>query len=234
VSPGLIFLAEGGTDPGPRQTNDDTWLVGDHLLVVADGLGGKPAGKLAADLAARTLRDTIENSADPENELTRAVELAHNIILEHGRRDPRKSEMACTLDAVTVHGTDRLVGVHVGDSRAYFCQAGKPAQQMTADEAVEGQLLQSLGGVTNEIRPRVWSRHVQPGDRVVLATDGLWSALDDVTAAALITGTARLRPEDAVRTLVDVAVATGATDNITVIVADVAPLHADRAETPRR
>ncbi|MGH3916697.1 MAG: PP2C family protein-serine/threonine phosphatase [Pseudonocardiaceae bacterium] len=219
----LGFDSTGETSPGPRLRNDDTWLVRPHLLVIADGVGGKPAGKTAADLAVRTLRDTVDTRADsPEQELVSAVELAHYTIVKQSRRDPAKAEMACTLDAATLDPKGRVTGAHVGDSRVYYYRPRDgQAVLLTTDEAVEGALLQSLGGVTTQVQPRTWQRSAQVGDRLVLATDGLWSALPDNAVTGLIEGTGKLSPTAAAQVLVNTGVGAGATDNVTVVVADV-------------
>jgi len=221
----LWFDSAGETSPGPRSRNDDTWLVRRQLLVIADGVGGKPAGKTAADLAVRTLRDTVDTTAEsPERELASAVELAHNAIVEQSRRDPAQTEMACTLDAASLHPDGLVTGAHVGDSRVYYRPWDGTVVRLTTDEAVEGALLQSLGGVTTQVEARTWQRPAHLGDRLVLATDGLWSALDDVAITALIAATGTLSPPVAARVLVDTGLGAGATDNVTVVVADVVAL----------
>jgi len=221
----MRFDSAGETSRGPRERNDDTWLVRPHLLVIADGVGGKPAGKTAADLAVRTFRDTVDTAAEfPERELVSAVELAHYAIVEQSRRDPAKTEMACTLDAASLHPDGLVIGAHVGDSRVYYRPWDGLAVPLTTDEAVEGALLQSLGGVTTQVKPETWKQRAQPGDRVVLATDGLWSALTDTMVTALIMGTKHLTPPDAARVLVETGLYAGATDNVTVVVADVVEL----------
>jgi serine/threonine protein phosphatase PrpC len=218
----LRFDAAGLSARGPRARNDDTWLVRSQLLLVADGVGGSPAGKAAADLAARTVRDTVSTTAAvPEQELIGAVEMAHHAILEQGRLNAARSGMACTLDAATLHPDGVIVGVHVGDSRVYYRGGGGEIVQLTVDEAIDGALLQSLGDMKHQVRPRLWQRTARLGDRVVLATDGLWSELEDRVVTALVSATAALTPVVAVQVLVDTALGAGASDNVTVVIADV-------------
>ena len=221
ASPRFRFVAVGASDRGPRDRNDDSWLVRDHLLALADGVGGRPAGRRAADLAVRTLYDRVAPTPGARGpELVDAVRVAHDLIVEQGRADAAKREMACTLDAAVLGDDACVVGVHVGDSRAYVCRTGGPVEQVTEDEVVDGALVQSLGGVTVEVAPRLWRRPVRPGDRVVLASDGLWSGLGDNAVLALLHATSRLAAGAAVPLLLDAALAAGATDNVTLIVAD--------------
>jgi serine/threonine protein phosphatase PrpC len=221
----MRFDSAGETSSGPRARNEDTWLVRSHLLVIADGVGGKPAGKTAADLAVRAFRDTVDTTAElPDRELISAVELAHYAIIEQSSRDPAKTEMACTLDAASLNPNGLVTGAHVGDSRVYYRPRDGAVMRLTTDEAVNGALLQSLGGVTTQVEPQTWQRRAHPGDRMVLATDGLWSALDDTVVTALIAATRELPPPVAARVLVDTGLGAGATDNVTVVVADVVAL----------
>src|SRR4051794_20268670 len=111
----MRFNAVAASHLGNRPHNEDTWLVTNNLLVVADGVGGGPAGKEAADLAARIMRDFVNPSSESlQQSLIDATEIAHHAIIEQGRLDSRKHGMACTLDAAVIQADGTVAGVHVG------------------------------------------------------------------------------------------------------------------------
>jgi serine/threonine protein phosphatase PrpC len=98
--------------------------------------------------------------------------------------------MGTTLVAVCVDG-DRLLVGNVGDSRAYFLRDGGCVQitqdHSSATEADRdeipadgdarskspGPFITRAIGADATVEPDLFSAHVQPGDLVLLATDGL-------------------------------------------------------------
>lgn len=128
---------------------------------------------------------------------------------------------------------------HVGDSRAYLWRGGT-LDQITRDHSwVEEQI--TLGVLSeDEARQHPWRNLVtralagaeeprvdltpvslEPGDRVLLCSDGLSSPLTGAAIAEVLARTPPGRPEDLCRALVDAANEAGGPDNITVIVVEV-------------
>jgi len=128
---------------------------------------------------------------------------------------------------------------HVGDSRAYLWRGGE-LDQITRDHSwVEEQVTL---GVLNEAEARrhPWRNlvtralagadeprvertlvNLEPGDRVLLCSDGLTSPLANAAIAAILARTPMGRPDELCHTLVDAANNAGGPDNITVIVVEV-------------
>jgi protein phosphatase len=128
---------------------------------------------------------------------------------------------------------------HVGDSRAYLWRHGD-LDQLTRDHSwVEEQVVLGVLNET-EARQHPWRNLVtralagaeeprveltplslEPGDRVVLCSDGLTSPLTNATIGGILARTPMGRPEELCRALVDAANSAGGPDNITVIVVEV-------------
>jgi len=128
---------------------------------------------------------------------------------------------------------------HVGDSRAYLWRDGA-LDQMTRDHSwVEEQV--SLGVLSEaEARQHPWRNlvtralagadeprveltplNLEPGDRVLLCSDGLTSPLTNTVIAGILARAPLGRPDDLCQALVDAANAAGGPDNITVIAIEV-------------
>ncbi|HLY07792.1 MAG TPA: protein phosphatase 2C domain-containing protein [Planctomycetota bacterium] len=276
----------GRTDPGlVRETNEDQFLVAEltksmlvhetsldldestrlsggrpgFLFLVADGLGGRPAGEQASRLAVegvlRSVLGTLPWFTRPDDRPDDLVEdLEH--VLEQGQRcieadaqeNPSREGMATTLTMAYVRWP-RLTVVHVGDSRAYLHRSGR-LEQLTTDhtfeqpmrdsgsgsEAVKKKVLWNvIGGKGTEVSPDVIQVTLEPGDELLLATDGLSEELPQDQIARILDAASDAR--DACRRLLHEATSAGGGDNITVVDArwpelrpEERPAAADRAE----
>jgi len=213
----------GATDVGPvRSRNEDAyWIAGDgSVLVIADGLGGLPAGNIASALAVAAVAQffstltpsTLESLAagpdperygDPSLLAQAAAEHAQQTVVEASRANPDLRGMATTLVIVVVQGRSAAV-LHIGDSRAAVCREGRIAR-MTIDQNGAGDLLRS-GRITRqqarlhpgrrivrevvglpggfEAESQTWA--LEPGDAVVLFTDGVSDSLDEDEVARIV------------------------------------------------
>ncbi|MFC6011843.1 PP2C family protein-serine/threonine phosphatase [Nocardia lasii] len=204
---------------GLRQRNEDAWLAERNVLGCADGAGGRPHGREASKEA---LTAAAQALAEPGNTLIQAIREATARVESDAANDPRRR--ATTLDLVVLDPNGDLTGAHIGDGRVWLFPANCDVpEQMTADHRGEGShLARSIGGDSDNKDPDLWIRAVGTGDRVVLATDGLWSRLPDTQVERLLIDTIALAPQDAVNALAQAALSAGGTDNVTVIVADIA------------
>lgn len=172
------------------------------------------------------------------NRLRAAVLVANRRISERTAENEHLRGMGATM-AATLVGEDRLVVSNVGDCRAYLLRAGA-LTRLTHDHSwVAEQVAQ---GFISEQAARVhpWRHMVtralqgdaallvdvaehalQPGDRLLLCSDGLHGGVPDETIAAILI--ARANSEDACTALVEAANAGGGPDNISVIVVDLVP-----------
>ncbi len=226
------------TDPGLiRSNNEDSAFAGARLIVVADGIGGLPAGELASEIVIRGLRDLDATLADgdPDRMLHKAVAAANDEIQMVADEDPDRYGMGTTCTAMLLVG-DQLYLAHVGDSRGYLLHDNAFTQvtvddtyvQMLVDageiDRVEARhhpqrslVMQALQGGSYELHTQVWSPTA--GDRLLICSDGLSDVITDETIAAVL----GMHPdvEECAQTLVKLTLASGAPDNVTVIVADV-------------
>ncbi|MHB8762042.1 MAG: Stp1/IreP family PP2C-type Ser/Thr phosphatase [Coriobacteriia bacterium] len=218
-----------------RPGNEDSFLVAPPLYAVADGLGGHQAGEIASSIAIETLLETAPRTVEAKA-LGRAVRQANSAVIAAAEAGRGRAGMGTTLTAAMVEGT-RVALAHVGDSRAYLLHYGQLEQlsqdhSMVADLVRQGQLTaeesrvhpnrsvitRALGSDPNMLADTL-EVEAAPGDRLLLATDGLTSMVTDDEIARVL-GSERTAQE-AVDTLVERALVAGGSDNITVVVADI-------------
>src|SRR4051794_15709332 len=90
------------SDPGKvRPKNEDALLAGAHLIAVADGMGGPPAGEVASDIAVGVLAPLAEGTGDRPAlaALAEAVTEANRRIAAVSDGDRALSGMGTTLTA---------------------------------------------------------------------------------------------------------------------------------------
>jgi protein phosphatase len=226
------------TDPGLiRSNNEDSAFAGARLIVVADGIGGLPAGELASEIVVRGLRDldTATPDGDPEWVLRTAVAAANDEIQAVADEDPDRYGMGTTCTAMLLCG-GHLYLAHVGDSRGYRFR-DRTLTQVTADDTYvqmlvdAGELdrvaarhhpqrslvMQALQGGTYELHTEDLAPIV--GDRLLICSDGLSDVITDETIAAVLGMHSHI--DECAQMLVKLTLAAGAPDNVTVIVADV-------------
>lgn len=218
-----------------RKRNQDATLCLDRLVAVADGMGGHPAGEIAAGLVLTLLDAAFTRTSI--DELTAAVRAANRAISDRVDVSPDLEGMGTTVCAVGVTGDGGLAVVHVGDSRAYLVQ-DHSLRQLTDDHSVTAELVRrgelteeqardhpsrSIltrvlgGGRTVEVDGAVHG--VVEGDRLLLCTDGLFNEVNEREIASLVGS-----PQDvdsAADALVERALSNGGRDNVAVVVADV-------------
>nr|WP_293835394.1 protein phosphatase 2C domain-containing protein [uncultured Arsenicibacter sp.] len=230
------------------------------LLAVIDGVGGYAGGDQAAAIARTYLEAYMaEPKGDILSMLREAVVHANNQILEARRQDLRFAQMSCVLTAAVADaGRNRLYVVHVGDTRLYRFRNGG-FDKLTSDHSLVG-VREDAGELSeaeamnhprrNEILRDVGSAHhqiddpdffdafdtdFQPGDVLLLCSDGLSDMLTKAQMTAVLNQKASLQAQ--VQQLIDLANQQGGKDNITVVLAQhtgqavATPRPADRKQT---
>ncbi len=217
-------------------------------LLVADGIGGSEAGEEASRLAIANLVRLVLDTPDwimrvdeqplLDEVMRRAAERYEQVgrmMAAESQANPALAGYGTTLTVAFGVGRDLFVG-HVGDSRAYLYRDGLLAQ-LTHDHTVAQRMVdqkyidrveaaaqhlrsvltQSLGDHGRPIAADVSHMLLQDGDCVLVCSDGLTDMVPDaVIAAALGSGVAA---QPTCQTLVDLALAAGGKDNVTVAVA---------------
>jgi protein phosphatase len=228
-----------------RQLNEDNWgwvRLSDRarLYAVADGMGGHDSGEVASALAIRTLCDGArerelqapEGEDAIENLLDESFQLANNLIKDTA--ESRGTDMGTTLVSVLVL-EDRVGFVaNVGDSRAYLLHDGQLVQitkdhslvqkmvergRITAEEArrhPNNNILVRTVGTERDIEIDLFRVDLEPGDRILLCSDGLWGEVDDREIESILT--TYTDPRIASRELVRAAQTGGGKDNITLMI----------------
>ncbi|MEV5408639.1 protein phosphatase 2C domain-containing protein [Thermopolyspora sp. NPDC052614] len=217
-----------------RRRNEDACYAGRHLFAVADGLGGHVAGDIASATVIEVLRsfDRPTASTDITSVLGQAVYAANEALRRRIETEPKLAGMGTTLVAMLWSGS--AVGLaNVGDCRAYLVR-GKtsPMIQITEDHTygnlvadaadvpnLPGRISRFLDGRADGRSPDLTIRSIQAGDRFLLCSDGLSGVVPhEAIQNALIQIEA---PEEACKSIVDMAVGHGGPDNITVVIVDV-------------
>ena len=240
----LIELASASDVGRVRSDNQDRDLLAPPLIAVADGMGGHLGGGTAAGMAVDALRG-VGSTTDPTALLT-ALKEANRAIARAATDDPDLTGMGTTATAALLEG-GILYLVHVGDSRAYLIRDGRIIQ-VTQDHSVVAEMVRrgALSADAAESHP---ARHVitralgvdadieidalrvdlEPGDVVLLCTDGLSGPVANDDMLAVVESAATL--EAAADELVQRANAAGGPDNVTVVLARVDAVTREAAAT---
>lgn len=220
-----------------RLNNQDSLLLREEatcLYAVADGMGGHRGGNVASAMAVGALQ-AIDLSLQPKEALLQeAVNAANTSIWERQLQDVSLSGMGTTLTALW-EGEEQLLIAHVGDSRAYHYINGQ-LFQVTTDHSLVGELLRS-GAINAEQARNYPYRNIvtravgtdatlqtdfyrlekMKGSKFLLCSDGL---TEYATTEQLIH--AFTQPlEVAADYLLQLALAAGGRDNITLILLEV-------------
>jgi serine/threonine protein phosphatase PrpC len=174
--------------------------AGEHLAILADGVGGQQQGALAAQTTIDTAKRAFARMADtePKRFLTDLCLEAHAAIRQIGQQNG--THPACTCAALYLRG-DEAYWIHAGDSRLYHFESDRLLSR-TRDHTV-GQLLDNdaegtadnrlymcLGG-QNELEPEFGASALGDEDWFVLCSDGFWGQVTErevVSHAAPATG----------------------------------------------
>lgn len=219
-----------------------------HFFLVADGLGGAPAGEEASALAVKSIEGFLLNTLKwffqlkgPEKdnvlaEFQVALRRADASIFSEVAEHPELDGMGTTLTLAYSLGANLFVA-NAGDSRCYLFRSGElvqmthdhslvqdlvrqgmatPAQVERLDRRLGHVVTNAIGGHIPGVKVEVHKATLEPGDVLLLATDGLTSYVPDERIAATLR--AEPDPKIACKRLVAQALEQGGRDNVTVIV----------------
>jgi protein phosphatase len=217
-----------------------------YLYVVADGVGGSAGGGVASAIAVATMVEYLgeavgcyngygsDHAKDFPEHLRTAVHRAHNGLVETFRLHTRGGPATTLTLAMIVWPCAYIV--HVGDSRAYHLR-GDTLRRLTRDQTIGEVLVSEHGmpreraqeaGLYNVLASAVGARDMTPavdfiplarGDALLLCTDGLTKHVSDATISDVLVHAASV--EAGCRSLIDLALAAGGSDNVTAVVARV-------------
>ncbi|OKL50545.1 Stp1/IreP family PP2C-type Ser/Thr phosphatase [Boudabousia marimammalium] len=223
-----------------RKQNQDSGYAGQHLLVLADGMGGPAGGDIASSVAVAHLSALDQDAFAAEEllpNLKQAIQAAHDELVARSQADTELEGLGTTCIAMLRSGR-KLAMVHIGDSRAYVLNGGVLTQvtkdhsfvqylvdtgQITEEQAEhhpqKSVILRVLGDSESDVVPDESLREAVPGDRWLLCSDGLHGVVSKETITEVLTTFKNL--DECADKLVELALRGGGPDNVTVVVADV-------------
>lgn len=176
---------------------------------------------------------TRPKRVEPRSFLSRAVKKANAEIFAAAQASPEKKGMGTTLVIVMQYG-EALLTAHVGDSRVYRLRDSK-LTQLTLDHSLASELVRQgvltpeealystprnvltrALGVKAGVEEEVVYHSLEPGDMLLLCSDGLTTMVEDEDLARVIANSKHTLDER-VDDLVNLANAAGGEDNITAV-----------------
>ena len=231
-----------------RPTNQDVWSAHPDVgfFALADGMGGRKGGEVAAKEALASLYASIR-SIQGENllfELGRAIERANHHIHRMGRERREFFGMGTTVCCLLFRD-QKVYYAHVGDSRIYRLRQGKlelltqdhsllakwafrkkphaPLEEAIAQALLEERqnrppkhIITKAIGPCSIVEPEIASCETQPNDLFLLCSDGLSDLVPTSALQKFLQNTPNL--EIAAQRMVEYAKFKGSNDNITVLI----------------
>ncbi|HUS24849.1 MAG TPA: protein phosphatase 2C domain-containing protein [Candidatus Binatia bacterium] len=221
----MKLAAHGAQTLGQRVRQEDGFalvqLPGEALLaVVADGLGGHPAGDLASRIAIEGIadfarRDFARLHQAPPAALQDVAQAIDDALVDISSRHPPLAGMATTLSAL-YFTPERVFRLSIGDSLIHRLHGRSCARWNELHEGEDGFLTSCLGGNLRHIDCPPRGAAVKAGDRFLIASDGI-EVLDAKAVCRLLR--AGETPQQCVQSVLDAIDAVGFEhqDNSTVI-----------------
>lgn len=234
----------GDTHTGQKRPNNQDCFaaekIGDSaVIMVCDGMGGENGGAIASETAIETACAMLLRDIKPEmsetsiRRLLECAGAAANIaVYDAACADIALKGMGTTLVGALVQPSSAHI-IHAGDSRAYLLR-DDILTQLTVDHTVVQMLLERgeidplaaanhpqrhyitrAVGVGDGVRYDIFSIDLQPGDAILLCSDGLYNYVEHEDISALLAVSLKTH---SVAPLIDCANQNGGGDNITAVV----------------
>lgn len=231
------------TDTGRvRSHNEDSVTIvknasGEHLMIVADGMGGHRAGEIASSMVVTQIGtrfsnlSTIGSKMDAVKWLKENVDEVNASILKYGEEHPESMGLGTTV-VMALLTKDFLIFINIGDSSGYVLK-NKVLHKITKEHTLVNFLVE-----TGELTPEEAINHpkknvlmkalgasekqeldifdVDPNvDAILLVTDGLTNMLT-MDQVEKVLNDEELKYEDKLIKLIRKCNARGGTDNISI------------------
>lgn len=231
------------TERGPATPeNEDALVVRPPVFAVADGMGDGGAGSLASACVARELERLAEAAPLDPDQVVSALRRAHEAVLElQHQLDQAAASTVAGAVGLEVEGQPYWMIFNVGDSRVYRVTGVETRRMVQVsvdhthaqDLVDEGRisrleamvhpdrtvLTRAVGMRQGEFEADFWLLPMVVGERLVVCSDGLFRDGTEVEAALVAKG--RRPVEQTVGDLLEVALAGGNSDDVSVVVVDV-------------
>lgn len=207
-----------------------------NLFIVADGMGGHNAGDYASKCTVETVVGEIRNSFEknPTIIVKKAIETANRKIRELAAADENLLGMGTTLVVATIIGKYLQVA-NVGDSRLYLV-GRQGIRQITRDHSLVEEMIR-LGGLSredarrhpdkniitraigakDEVEAEFFTEELEPGDIILMCSDGLSNMLEDREIEKIIQNEELAEMKQKAEALINAANNNGGKDNIAVV-----------------
>ncbi len=207
-----------------------------NIFLVADGMGGHNAGDFASRYVVERIKAELPliQEHHPETILRKAIETANHGLLEEAAKDVHLAGMGTTLVAATVI-EHTLYFANIGDSRLYLIN--DEIRQLSRDHSLVQEMVR-LGGINaeeakhhpdkniitraigagEEVEIDFFEYHLQPGDQILMCTDGLSNMVEDEMLFRIVKSSRDV--VEAVSRLIEEANKNGGNDNIGVVLAE--------------
>ncbi|WAJ25882.1 Stp1/IreP family PP2C-type Ser/Thr phosphatase [Lacrimispora xylanolytica] len=204
-----------------------------NLFLVADGMGGHKAGDYASRYISEHLVEHIKQAEDSEiiPLLREGIEKVNQMLYQESRDKAELNGMGTTLVAAVIEDSSMYVA-NVGDSRLYLIR--NQLKQITKDHSYVEELV-SLGqmergsrdyrekkniitravGTEEKLEIDFFEVSLEPGDYVLMCSDGLSNMLEDAEMEEIICS--ELELGEKAEKLITVANDNGGKDNIAVV-----------------
>ncbi|WP_346710565.1 PP2C family protein-serine/threonine phosphatase [Phocaeicola salanitronis] len=243
INTSMPFVGFIDSRQGGRKENQDSCGYVDTalglLIVVCDGMGGGPGGKLASSLAVEAIIQSIQ-VCDPSvsriEAVQQAVQQANRLLYIKVKENPHLKGMGTTAVLLLINEYSAVVA-HVGDSRCYLFRGGRKVfrsfdhslvfemvknKTLTEEQArlsSQSNVITRALGIQPEVEAEVAELAYEKGDRFMLCTDGIWGVFPEKMIVQIASQTKS--PAGAVESLVikvdEQGFASGGThDNLTV------------------
>ena len=213
------------------------------IVGLCDGMGGAKAGGLASQLSNKAFVDfvygkltsRVERVQNYKDMLQSACDEANGVSYEYSKFDEAYNGMGTTIVGGVIKNSGKAYIINVGDSRAYhISRKSSSIYQITRDHSLVEELVE-FGAITKEqarlhpqknvitralgsepeVRPDYFEFTLQPGDILLLCSDGLSNMVTDLEM--LEYAKEYQDPELICRALMSKALIRGARDNVTVV-----------------
>jgi PPM family protein phosphatase len=226
-----------------RAINEDSFLAGPAVFLVADGMGGHAHGDRASAEVVRIFTERQNGDSTASSSLVLNAIAAANMAVR-GLTPASAEDVAIAGTTLTgialiqpeLPGPATWMAFNVGDSRTY-AWSGDTLTQITVDHSAvqelgdlgrisraeadihpERNIVTRAMGVDDEPDADVWLIPAGGEQLFVMCSDGLTKELSDERIAELIRSCADpFAPNDLAARLVSAAIAAGGNDNVTVV-----------------
>lgn len=216
--------------------NDDAVGLLPNLYIVADGMGGHRAGDFASRFSVNEFEKELKEQKARTiiGSMEGAIRQVNERLLKEAAAEPEYEGMGTTFVAACV-SEGNLYVLNIGDSRLYIIGENGSMRQITQDHSLveekilrgeldrkdaknhpEKNVITRALGAMEQVVPDFFEVELEPGDYVLLCSDGLTNMVEDAAIKEVVVNHDALLTEKAER-LIAMANENGGRDNISLV-----------------